>query len=255
MADTLQQLFRERAEQDTVAVKYGDRTWTWREHVAEARAQAAALIDIAEPDRPAARRRAAGQRPDMVTAMAAAALGGYVLCCINNTRRGDGLARDIALVDCQMLITDAAHRHLLDGLDLPGSGCWTPPVTEWAALIAGPGNLTPHREVGPDDTFVMIFTSGTSGDPKAVQVQHMMPIFAGNSLAERYSVDTPMSAMCRCRCSTPTPSTRAGALRWRPVRRWCPRVLGFRFSRRHPPLRRHVHELRRQAARLHPLHP
>ena len=36
MADTLQQLFRERSEQDTVAVKYGDRTWTWREHVTEA---------------------------------------------------------------------------------------------------------------------------------------------------------------------------------------------------------------------------
>ena len=36
----------------------------------------------------------------------------------------------------------------------------------------------------------MIFTSGTSGDPKAVQVQHMMPIFAGSALAERYSVDT-----------------------------------------------------------------
>ena len=50
--------------------------------------------------------------------------------------------------------------------------------------------MTPHREVGPDDTFVMIFTSGTSGDPKAVQVQHMMPIFAGSALAERYSVDT-----------------------------------------------------------------
>ena len=61
---------------------------------------------------------------------------------------------------------------------------------EWASLTAEPRDLTPHREVGPDDTFVMIFTSGTSGDPKAVQVQHMMPIFAGTSLAQRYSVST-----------------------------------------------------------------
>jgi hypothetical protein len=36
MADTLQQLLRERAEQDTVAVKHGERTWTWRQHIAEA---------------------------------------------------------------------------------------------------------------------------------------------------------------------------------------------------------------------------
>ena len=41
---------------------------------------------------------------------------------------------------------------------------------EWAALIAGVGELTPHREVAADDTFMLIFTSGTSGDPKAVQV-------------------------------------------------------------------------------------
>ena len=107
MADTLQQLLRERSEQDTVAVKYGDRTWTWREHVAEARAQAAALIDIAEPNRPLHVGVLLANGPDMLTAMAAAALGGYVLCCINNTRRGEGLARDIALVDCQILITDA----------------------------------------------------------------------------------------------------------------------------------------------------
>ena len=190
MADTLQQLFRERSEQDTVAVKHGDRTWTWREHVAEARAQAAALIEIADPDRPLHVGVLLANGPEMLTSMAAAALGGYVLCCINNTRRGEGLARDIALVDCQILVTDAAHRHLLDGLDLPGVRLLDTSSAEWESLTSEPRELTPHREVGPDDTFVMIFTSGTSGDPKAVQVQHMMPIFAGSSLAERYSVGT-----------------------------------------------------------------
>lgn len=190
MADTLQQLLRERSEQDDVAVKYGDRTWTWREHVAEARAQAAALIGVADASRPLHIGVLLANTPDMLTALAAAALGGYVLCGINNTRRGAGLARDIALVDCQILITDAAHRHLLDGVELPGVRVLDTSSPEWAALTADPKELTPHREVGPDDTFVMIFTSGTSGDPKAVQVQHMMPIFAGSALAERYSVDT-----------------------------------------------------------------
>lgn len=190
MADTLQQLLRERSEQDTVAVKYDDRTWTWREHVAEARAQAASLVDIADPSRPLHVGVLLANGPQMLTAMAAAALGGYVLCCINNTRRGVGLARDIALVDCQILITDETHRHLLDGLDLPGVRVLDTSSDEWAALTAQPKVLTPYREVGPDDTFVMIFTSGTSGDPKAVQVQHMMPIFAGGALAERYSVGT-----------------------------------------------------------------
>ena len=116
MADTLQQLLRERAEHDAVAVKYGDRTWTWREHLAEAAAQAAALIAAADPQRPLHVGVLLGNTPDMLTALAAAGLGGYVLCGINTTRRGDGLARDIARVDCQIVLTDAEHRHLLDDL-------------------------------------------------------------------------------------------------------------------------------------------
>ena len=53
-------------------------------------------------------------------AMAAAALGGYVLCGINTTRRGDGLVSDIVRSDCQLLLVDSDHAPLLDGLDLPG---------------------------------------------------------------------------------------------------------------------------------------
>ena len=38
------------------------------------------------------------------------------------------------------------------------------------------------------DTFMMIFTSGTSGEPKAVQVTHLMVLFSGLYLVERFSV-------------------------------------------------------------------
>jgi acyl-CoA synthetase (AMP-forming)/AMP-acid ligase II len=153
MADTLQQLLRERAEQDTVAVKYGDRSWTWREHIAEAKAQAATLIARADPGRPLHVGVLLGNTPEMLTALAAAALGGYVLCGINTTRRGDGLARDIARVDCQILITDADHRHLLDGVDLSGVTVLDTSGARWSQLLAGAPPLTPHREVGADDTF------------------------------------------------------------------------------------------------------
>jgi fatty-acyl-CoA synthase len=185
MADTLQQLLLTRAEQDTVAVKYGSWTWTWREHLAEAAAQAQALISRADPTRPLHVGVLQGNTPQMLTALAAAALGGYVLCGINTTRRGDALARDIARVDCQMLLTDAEHRDLLDGLDLPGVTVID--VSE-SVFGGGPGDLTPYREVGADDTFMMIFTSGTSGDPKAVEVPHAMVLFAGSALVERYGL-------------------------------------------------------------------
>ena len=40
MAETLQQLLRERQDHDTPALKYGERVWTWREHLADAAATA-----------------------------------------------------------------------------------------------------------------------------------------------------------------------------------------------------------------------
>ena len=52
MAETLQQLLRERLDQDTPALKYGERVWTWRQHLAEASATAAALIGVADRERP-----------------------------------------------------------------------------------------------------------------------------------------------------------------------------------------------------------
>ncbi len=175
--------------QDTPALKYGDRVWTWREHLAEASDTAAALIGVADPGRPLHVGALLGNTPEMLTAMAAAALGGYVLCGINDTRRGAALARDILRADCQILLTDPAHKGLLDGLDLPGVQVFDVTSESWSARLSGSGPLTPHREVVPTDTFMMIFTSGTSGEPKAVQIPHLVVLFAGLALVERFGID------------------------------------------------------------------
>jgi fatty-acyl-CoA synthase len=194
VADTVQQLLRSRVSDSTPAVKYGSRVWTWREHLADASAAADALIGIADPARPLHVGALLGNTPEMLTAMAAAALGGYVLCGINDTRRGAALARDISRADCQILLTDPAHRALLDGLDLPGVRVVDTSTAEWSGFLAAAGPLVAHREVVPTDTFMMIFTSGTSGEPKAVQVMHLTVIFAGANLIERFEVDS--SGVC-----------------------------------------------------------
>src|ERR1700743_1407838 len=129
----MQHLLRSRVSDSTPAVKYGDRVWSWREHLADASATAAALIGIADPKRPLHVGALLGNTPEMLTAMAAAALGGYVLCGINDTRRGDAIARDIARADCQILLTDPAHRELLDGLDLPGVQVFDVSSESWQA--------------------------------------------------------------------------------------------------------------------------
>ncbi|WP_293003792.1 fatty-acid--CoA ligase FadD1 [Mycobacterium sp.] len=194
MADTIQQLLRTRSDDSTPAVKYEDRVWTWREHLADASASAAALIGIADPERPLHVGALLGNTPEMLTAIAGAALGGYVLCGINDTRRGAALAKDIMRADCQILLTDPAHHALLDGLDLPGVHVIDVSSEQWSQQLASAGPLVPHKEVVPTDTLMMIFTSGTSGEPKAVQVTHLTVIFSGANLIGRFEVES--SGVC-----------------------------------------------------------
>jgi fatty-acyl-CoA synthase len=183
--ETVQQLLRERAEgagADRVGLRYGDRSWTWREHLAEAAGEAAAVIGLADPERPLHVGVLLGNTPDMLRSMAGAALGGYVLVGLNTTRRGPALLADIRRSDCQLLLVNAEHAGLVEGLDLEGVR-----VVDVDQLEPG-GPLVPHAEVGAMDTFMMIFTSGTSGEPKAVQVAHLMVLFSGLNLVERFSV-------------------------------------------------------------------
>lgn len=188
MAQTVQQLLRDRRGDSGPAVKYGDQVWTWTDYLDGASRQAAALIGLADPERPLHVGTLLGNTPAMLTAMAAAGLGGYVLAGVNNTRRGEALARDIARADCQMVLTDSAHRELLDGLELPGVRVIDVDSEEWNTLLAGAGEFTAHREVAADDTFMLIFTSGTSGEPKAVRVVHASVPFSGNGLVQAFSL-------------------------------------------------------------------
>jgi len=91
--------------------------------------------------------------------------------------------------DCQIVLTDPAHTELLAGLDLPGVQVFDVSGESWSALLPNAGMLAPCREVAPTDTFMMIFTSGTSGEPKAVQVTHLTVLFAGTTLMARFEVD------------------------------------------------------------------
>ncbi len=188
MIETVQQLLRQRRDDETPALASGDRVWTWREHLAEAEAEAAALIALADATRPLHVGALLPNSPAMLRAMAAAALGGYVLCGINTTRRGAGLLADIRRSDCQLLLVDPEHFALLDGLDLNGIQVLDVTGRRYAELVSAAPPLVPHREVTGGDTLMMIFTSGTSGDPKVVRLAHAMAIMCGASLIFQYDV-------------------------------------------------------------------
>ncbi len=188
MFETVQQLLRARMHDDTPAVAYGGQTWTWREHLAEAAAEASTVIGLADATRPLHVGALLGNSPAMLRSMAAAGLGGYVLCGINTTRRGAGLLSDIRRADCQLLLADPDHRPLLDGLDLAGVTVLDVASHRYLDAVQAAPPLVAHREVGPADTLMMIFPSGTSGDPKAVRFAHVAAIICGASLIAQFEI-------------------------------------------------------------------
>lgn len=211
--DTIQALLRKRLADPAVAVKHADLQWSWSRYLAESTERAAALIAAADPQRPLHIGALLGNTPEMLAQMAAAGLGGYVLCGLNTTRRGAALAADVRRADCQFVVTDAEHRPLLDGLDLAGTQVLDVSTPRWAEFVGGAGELVPHREVTATDAFMMIFTSGTSGNPKAVQVSHLMATIAGLSLVERFA----LTGEDTCYVSMPLFHSNAVVAGWAPA--------------------------------------
>jgi fatty-acyl-CoA synthase len=187
MIDTVQEVLRGRLDDDSVAVISAERNWTWREYLAEATAEASALLAMTDPDRSLHIGALLTNSPAYVRSMAAAALGGYVLCGINTTRRGEGLVSDIRRADCQLLLVDTDHAALLDGLDLSGIKVLDVTGPRYAEAVAAAEPLVPH-EVSGTDPFMLIFTSGTSGNPKAVRFLHAMSVMCGVSVGAQVDI-------------------------------------------------------------------
>ena len=180
--DTVDAFLRAHADDDGVAVRFEDESWTWPEATAAAVQRAALLLAERRPG-PLHVGVLADNIPEFVHWLGAAALAGATVVGVNPTRRGAELARDITHTDCQLLVVDPSYRDLLDGLDL-GEGLGPDRVWhlddpayrdrlaahEGATLADVDAALAAEgRTVGPDDLYLLLFTSGTSGAPKAVK--------------------------------------------------------------------------------------
>ena len=203
--DTVAALLVRRADDDHRALHFEGRWWTWRQVVAEARARAALLDGLADGE-PLHVGVLLENTDEYLFLLGGAALAGAVVVGCNPTRRGEELARDVRRTDCRWVLTDADGAATLDGLDLGkatghvldvGSAGYRARLDD--AVGSDPG---PERTPVPDDLYLLLFTSGSTGHPKAVRMTQgraargatrmpfgsddvlycAMPLFHGNAL-------------------------------------------------------------------------
>jgi fatty-acyl-CoA synthase len=180
--DTIDQLIRDRAGDTRVGLAFSDRTWTHAEVVQAQAERAAVLLELRRPG-PFHVALLMDNVPEYVFWMGGAALAGAVVVGGNPTHRGDELARDLSHTECQLLVTNPSYRELVEGHDLgpalppdrvlvvdDASGD-SDPATAYGALLASVAGirLPDQASVGvtEDSLGLLLFTSGTSGAPKA----------------------------------------------------------------------------------------
>ncbi|MBW0018165.1 MAG: long-chain-fatty-acid--CoA ligase [Mycobacterium sp.] len=181
---TVTQLLVPLAEIDDRGVYFEDSFTTWRDHIRHGAAIAAALGERLDPARPPHVGVLLENTPFFSAMLVAAGMSGIVPVGLNPVRRGEALARDIARSDCQLVLADsnsAAPLGDIAHLNVDSD--------EWAAEVAG------HREVelsfqsgSAADLFMLIFTSGTSGEPKAVKCSHGKVANAGAGITQRFGL-------------------------------------------------------------------
>ena len=77
--------------------------------------------------------------------------------------------------------------------DNGGAAGWT----SFSAMLDGSAALTSRPQVSPDDTSLLVYTSGTTGNPKGVMVTHLMYVAAGQGFAH-WTQATPEDRFFTC---------------------------------------------------------
>ena len=168
-----------------------DRSWTWREFVQECAVRASWMRDTHARSRDAAgasRPLHLGvlfdNVPELLFLLGGAALSGSVIVALNTTRGSAELSADAARADCDLIVFDPVHAGVAGELATAGERL---PADGLPALLERHRCAEPVAQpaLGPGDLLMLIFTSGTSGNPRAVRVTHRKIVVPGLSLAGR----------------------------------------------------------------------
>ncbi|HWJ68155.1 MAG TPA: AMP-binding protein [Nocardioides sp.] len=172
---TFADVLRAREGDARTALLFEDRSWTWDEVVRESAVRAAALADLAP--RTEGRQVHVGvlleNVPDFVFWIGAGALAGAVVVGINSSRSGPEIAHDVRHADVDVVVTESRLAHLLDGTGhgIPADRILDVDSPSYDALLSSyDGAAVPSRRPAPGDIALLLFSSGSTGAPKAVIV-------------------------------------------------------------------------------------
>ncbi|WP_433182057.1 AMP-binding protein [Actinoallomurus sp. CA-150999] len=183
MSGTVAELLRERAADDRVGLRFADEAWTWREVVGECAARAGWMAAMPRATRPLHVGVLLDNVPEFVFLLGGAALSGNVIVALNTTRTADELAGDATRADCDLIVTEPRHAALADQVASRTGLRVTEPRP--APPHDAPAPAPPFEALAPDTLLMLIFTSGTSGRPRAVRVTHRKVVVPGTILAGR----------------------------------------------------------------------
>jgi fatty-acyl-CoA synthase len=174
---------------DSPAVRFGDRTWTHLQYVAESMRWANLFLSFGDPSSGSTRRGVhvgvlLDNTPDYLFALGGAALSGSVVVGLNHTRKGEHLLRDCTHTNVDAIVTEPGHADDLApivgdlGIDadrLLVSNRYATPDEQAVGFghdldhaLAEVSDCDPGLEPAPETIWALIFTSGTSSAPKAV---------------------------------------------------------------------------------------
>lgn len=177
------------SEIDDRGIRFEDQVITWREHIQGSFDRAALLDTLLDRTRPRHFGLLMENVPEFSLLLGAASFSGSVAAGLNTTRRGPALARDIQLSDCQVIFTENNQAHLLDDVDLGDVRVINVDSPAWTQLLAPFADTPAYASTAqPEDLLMLIFTSGTSGDPKAVRCTHHKLASPGVMLADRFGL-------------------------------------------------------------------